>query len=135
MSTYTSVLRLARFFKDLGVKAEDVIAIDYTNKPALLHMWLALASLGAVPALINYNLSGDRLEHCIKVSGSRLLIVDEAVSEKVMRSELTIKGLEITVVYLDNNQLDTIKNLEPFRSDFDPRMNKQTSLSTIFFTR
>lgn len=134
-STYTTVLRLARFFHDLGVKPMDVVAINYTNKPTLLHMWLALSSLGAVPAYINYNLSGERLEHCIRVSGSTLLIVDLEVSDKVMQSDPVFQRMGVKTLYLDQERLNEIDNLSPYRANFDPKMNKPTTMSCIFYTR
>lgn len=98
-------------------------------------MWLALASLGAIPAYINYNLSGEHLIHCVKTSLSKLLIVDEEVSNKLVGSVAAIKEMGIDIVTLNRSRLDMINSLSPFRSDFDPGMNKQTTVSCICFTR
>lgn len=46
--------------------------------------WLALWSIGAAPAMINYNLAGKALIHCLRVSGAKMLLVDED-SELVAR--------------------------------------------------
>ena len=39
--------------------------------------WLGLWAIGAAPAMINYNLAGKAVLHCLKVSGATMLLVDE----------------------------------------------------------
>lgn len=39
--------------------------------------WLGLWAIGAAPAMINYNLAGNALVYCLKVSGATVLLVDE----------------------------------------------------------
>lgn len=53
--------------------------MDFMNCPQFVFLWLALWSLGAVPAFINYNLTGSPLVHSIRVSTARLLIVDPEI--------------------------------------------------------
>jgi acyl-CoA synthetase (AMP-forming)/AMP-acid ligase II len=47
------------------------------NCPEFMFVWMATWALGCAPALINYNLTGDALVHCLKVSGATVLLVDE----------------------------------------------------------
>jgi acyl-CoA synthetase (AMP-forming)/AMP-acid ligase II len=47
------------------------------NSPDFMFAWLGLWSIGAAPAMINYNLAGKALLHCLKISGTKLLLVDE----------------------------------------------------------
>lgn len=51
------------------------------NRPEMLFIWLGLWSIGAYPALINYNLTGAPLIHCLATSTARIVFVDEAVSD------------------------------------------------------
>lgn len=46
------------------------------NSPDFLFIWLGLLSIGAAPALINYNLASGALVHCVKISGTKLLFYD-----------------------------------------------------------
>lgn len=55
------------------------------NSPDFVFAWLGLWSIGAGPALINYNLTGRALLHCLKISGTKLLLVDE---EPVLRARI-----------------------------------------------
>jgi acyl-CoA synthetase (AMP-forming)/AMP-acid ligase II len=82
--TYKMVLKYGTWLKTKhGVKSKDIIAIDFMNSEHLVFMWWGLWSLGARPACINYNLTGQALIHCIRLSSSKLLIVEEEVEPTV----------------------------------------------------
>ena len=49
------------------------------NSSHFLFIIFGLWSIGAVPALINYNLSGRPLAHSVRASNAKLLIVDEEI--------------------------------------------------------
>lgn len=38
--------------------------------------WLGMWAIGCAPAFINYNLSGEALLHCLRVSGASFLLAD-----------------------------------------------------------
>lgn len=78
--TYKQVQDLAcqyaHFFLSKGVKKGDLVAFYLQNHPEFMIAWLALWSIGCGPAPINYNLTGDALVHCLKISGAKLVLVD-----------------------------------------------------------
>jgi acyl-CoA synthetase (AMP-forming)/AMP-acid ligase II len=85
---YDLVLRYATWLSErYGVTSRQVVAIDFTNKPAFLWLWMGLCALGATPAFINYNLEGERLVHCVRVSTTGLLFVDDEVAGSVLTAE------------------------------------------------
>jgi acyl-CoA synthetase (AMP-forming)/AMP-acid ligase II len=57
--------------------------MDFTNKAEFLFVWLGLLCIGAVPALINFNLTGTPLLHCIKVADAKLFIFDAEIASNV----------------------------------------------------
>lgn len=78
--TYIMALRYGAWFKNVhGVRRKEIVAIDFMNSATFLFLFLGLWSIGAVPALINYNLSGKPLTHSVRMSTAKLLIVDEEV--------------------------------------------------------
>lgn len=78
--TYTMALKYGTWFKEVhGVRRKEIVAIDSMNSATFLFFVLGLWSLGAVPALINYNLSGKPLAHSVRASTAKLLVVDEEV--------------------------------------------------------
>lgn len=77
---YLSVLRYGTWFKNVHkVKPREIVAIDSMNSSNFIFMVFGLWSIGAVPALINYNLSGKPLTHSVRASTARLLIVDDEI--------------------------------------------------------
>ncbi|KAF9891368.1 hypothetical protein FE257_004224 [Aspergillus nanangensis] len=89
--TYRDVVassnRLAHFFLSKGVQPGELVALYLTNRAEFMFAWLALWSIGCAPAAINYNLAGDALLHCLKVSGARIVLVDDDEECRVRMEE------------------------------------------------
>ncbi|MAP95751.1 MAG: long-chain-acyl-CoA synthetase [Ponticaulis sp.] len=58
-----------------GLKAGDTVALFMDNRPDYVAIWLGLAKIGVTTALINYNLQGSGLAHCIKIAEPRAVIM------------------------------------------------------------
>lgn len=87
--TYQTALRHGQFFKTkFGIKPKEIVAMDFMNSANFVFVWMGLWSIGAVPAFINYNLSGKPLTHSVKVSSAKLLIVDEEVRDRFPPEQL-----------------------------------------------
>jgi acyl-CoA synthetase (AMP-forming)/AMP-acid ligase II len=86
--TYDIVLRYAGYLHSQhSVQQGEIIALDFMNSPQFLFLVMALWSLGALPALINYNLTSTAFVHSVRVSTARLLIVDPEVEPKALTPE------------------------------------------------
>lgn len=86
--TYTTVLRYAGWLHSVHkVLPGEIIAIDYMNSPQFIFLTLAIWSLGALPAFINYNLTASPFVHSVRTSTARLLIVDPEIESRVLTSE------------------------------------------------
>ncbi|KAL1858586.1 long-chain fatty acid transporter fat1 [Paecilomyces lecythidis] len=78
--TYEIALRYGAYFrKTYGVQPREIVAMDFMNSSTFIFIWLGLWSIGAVPAFINYNLSGKPLTHSVKASTARLLLVEDGL--------------------------------------------------------
>jgi len=66
--------RFAHWALSKGLKRGDVVSLYMENKAEYIITWLGLAKVGIVTALINSNLQGKGLVHCVKISNSKLLI-------------------------------------------------------------
>jgi solute carrier family 27 fatty acid transporter 1/4 len=53
------------------------------NKPECAGIWLGLARIGVISALININLKEKALTHSIIVSNSKVLIYESELSERM----------------------------------------------------
>ncbi|KAK3367520.1 hypothetical protein B0H63DRAFT_442167 [Podospora didyma] len=132
---YDTVLRYANFLKvKRGVKKGEFIALDFQNNDTFLFLILALWSLGAKVALINYNLSGKPLLHCVKKATTRLMLVDPAIADSVgqdVRSELPDVSFEVVTPELELQMLA----MEADRTQEDGRRNaKGTDMAMLIFT-
>lgn len=88
--TYDVTLRYAAHLRrQYSVQRDDVVAVDLVNSPRFLFLALAIWSLGAVPALINYNLVGEAFLHSVRVSSARLCIVDPELAPQVLTEATT----------------------------------------------
>ncbi|KAL2258366.1 hypothetical protein VTK26DRAFT_8341 [Humicola hyalothermophila] len=118
---YDTVLRYATWLKERrGVKKGDMVALDFQNTDSFIFLLLAIWSLGAVPALINYNLTGNALAHCIKKATARLVLVDPVVAGNVsdeLRRELSHVNFEVVTPELEMQMLSH----EPIRPPDDVR--------------
>jgi fatty-acyl-CoA synthase len=67
--------RYARWALDLGLGKGDVVGLMMPNRPEYMAIWLGLSSVGVVVALINTQLRGPSLAHCIDVVAPKHMIV------------------------------------------------------------
>jgi fatty-acyl-CoA synthase len=69
--------QVSRFALAHGVSRGTVVALLLPNRPDYVAIWLGLTRIGCIVALLNTNLRGDALLHCIRVAEADILIFDE----------------------------------------------------------
>ena len=67
--------RYARWALAQGVAKGDVVGLLMPNRPEYLAIWLGVTRVGGVVALLNTNLAGKSLAHCIQAASAKHLIV------------------------------------------------------------
>ena len=139
--TYHIVLQYGTWLKNtFAIAPKEVVAIDFMNSPYFVFLWLGLWSIGAVPAFINYNLTGDPLLHCIRSSTARLVIVDPEVkaqfTPEVADTLASTQGEKrpIQVVFLDNAIEQQILGLQGVREPDSSRSVMRLDLAILIFT-
>ena len=60
--------KIANWALDIGLGKDNVCALMMLNRPEYVAFWLGLAKIGAVTGLININLSGPSLFHCLEIA-------------------------------------------------------------------
>ncbi len=83
--------RYARWALDQNIAKGETVCLLMPNRPDYLALWLGLTRIGAVVALINTNLTGESLAHCISVAAPRHILVDA-------RLDLALEGLETSAI-------------------------------------
>ncbi len=72
------IARYARWASENGVRRGDTVALLMRNRPDYVAIWLGIATAGGVTALINTNLTGSALAHCIGLAHAKHAIVEDA---------------------------------------------------------
>ena len=67
--------QFANWALDQGYGAGDTVALFMDNKPDYLAIWVGLSKIGVAVALINNQLQGAGLAHCVSIADSRAVIV------------------------------------------------------------
>jgi fatty-acyl-CoA synthase len=73
--------RYARWALHRNVAAGDVVALLMPNRPEYLAIWLGISAVGGIVSLINTNLVGRSLQHCIDIVAPKHLIVATELTE------------------------------------------------------
>jgi len=69
--------RYAHWAENIGLRRGEVVALLMPNRLEYLPIWYGLSKVGVATALINNQLTGDALSHCLNVSGAAHCLVDE----------------------------------------------------------
>jgi acyl-CoA synthetase (AMP-forming)/AMP-acid ligase II len=74
---YERINQFGHWFLTQGVTPGDLVALYMQNSPDFIFAWLGLWSIGAAPAMINFHLTEKALIHCLRISGARLVLIDD----------------------------------------------------------
>ena len=75
--------KVANYFKGCGLKKGDSVALFLENSPESLALYLGLAKIGVISALINVNLRRESLVNCIKVSECVGVVFSVSLSDAI----------------------------------------------------
>lgn len=73
--------RIAWYFKRQGFKPGEVIALFMETQPEYVFLWLGLAKLKVITALVNTNLRGAQLIHCLRIAGCKALVFGDELAD------------------------------------------------------
>ncbi|KAH9989107.1 acetyl-CoA synthetase-like protein [Xylariaceae sp. FL0662B] len=65
------------------IKARDIVAMSMQNSDDFVFLCFGLWSIGAKPAFINYNLTGEALAHCVNTAKAAMMLVDAEIAKNV----------------------------------------------------
>jgi fatty-acyl-CoA synthase len=101
--TYEQLVRrsnqYARWSLRQGLRKGEVVALLMTNGPEHFALWLGLTSVGCVVALLNTNLVGESLAHCIEVVEPRHLIMDTELAGTFGSARRGVKSAPVVWIH------------------------------------
>ncbi|MBL4583146.1 MAG: long-chain-acyl-CoA synthetase [Pseudomonadales bacterium] len=97
------VNRFSHCFRSKGIGHGDAIAVIMENRTELLAAVIGLNKLGAVAGILNTNLRGTALTHCVRSVNAMKFVVGEELLSAVdeIRSELTLKDTDDYIYIAD----------------------------------
>ena len=84
---------MAHVFEEAGFKHGDSVALLLDNRPEYVALWLGLAKIGVVTALINYNLKDKPLLHSIQIAESKAVILGKDFLSSIFKQLLFLNFL------------------------------------------
>lgn len=67
--------QFANWALEQGLTTGDCVALFMENRPDYVAFWYGMSKIGIVTALINSNLEGDALAHCINIADAKRIII------------------------------------------------------------
>ena len=84
--------RYARWALEQGLAKGDAVCLLMPNRPEYMAIWLGISRVGGVVALLNTNLAGPSLAHCINIAAPRHLIVAVELIDRVTAVRQDLAG-------------------------------------------
>src|SRR2546430_4159351 len=75
--------RYARWALEQGLAKGETVCLLMPNRPEYMAIWLGVTRVGAVVSLLNTNLVGPSLAHCIKIVAPRHIIVAAELADRL----------------------------------------------------
>jgi fatty-acyl-CoA synthase len=90
------ITQYARWALDQGISKGEVVCLLMANRPEYLAIWLGISSVGGVVSLLNVNLTGPSLAHCINVVSPKHLFVAAEFADQIAAA-LPAVALPLTI--------------------------------------
>src|SRR5207247_11405465 len=82
----------ARWAIEEGLEKGDAVCLLMPNRPEYMAIWLGITSVGGVVALLNTNVAGPSLAHCINIAALKHLIVADGLVDRVAAVRQDLAG-------------------------------------------
>jgi fatty-acyl-CoA synthase len=106
--------RYASWARDQNLRRGQVVALVMPNRLEYLAIWMGLSKVGVVTALINNQLTGQALWHCLNAAATGHILVDRETLDRVeaVRGQLTKHPVIWTLSQPYGDQRDLTKALK-----------------------
>ncbi|MBC6403561.1 MAG: long-chain-acyl-CoA synthetase [Hyphomonadaceae bacterium] len=114
--------RVARWGLAQDLKPGDTVAVFVQNRLEYVALWFGLSKIGVVPALLNYQLTGPALAHCVNLSDAKYLIMDHELSGAWNTAKSNVEGaITVLSAFGDTRGFDSfdaaLSDIPPHRPD------------------
>lgn len=122
--------RYARWARAQGIAKGDTICLLMPNRPEYMAIWLGITAAGGVAALINTNLVGPSLAHCIDIVSPKHVIVASELADSFASARFLLKTQPTVWSHGESSEFSRLDQvIESFSSD--PLTEAERCLLTI----
>ena len=100
--------RYSRWALSLGINKGDVVCLLMPNRPEYMAVWLGITRVGGVVALLNTNLPGHALAHCINIVEPKHIIVASEYRDRFAASRPHLATNATVWSHGDNEEFPSI---------------------------
>ena len=86
---------LATWMWNQGVRPDDKVAINLTNRPEYLETYYGASKLGAVPVNVNYRYKADEIRHLLEDSDAKVIVTEPAFAAETRAAAASTIVIEI----------------------------------------
>jgi fatty-acyl-CoA synthase len=132
--------RYAHWARSRNLRRSDVIGLVMTNRIEYLASWIGFSKVGIATALINTNLTGQALAHCLNIVNVAQVVADEGTWKQVEEARpfagrtlmLWVVGLKSEEEASERRNLDNAvrsgSSVRPLKTVRDGLTNRDTAL-------
>jgi fatty-acyl-CoA synthase len=115
----------ARWIRGQGLEHGETVCLMMPNCPEFLALWLGFTSTGVVVSLLNTNLVGASLAHCVNIVKPRLLICDASLFANVDSARSFLDG-DVTI-WLRGEDPSDVPNIDRELAQYPEHLTVQDS--------
>ncbi|XP_044746238.1 long-chain fatty acid transport protein 4-like isoform X2 [Coccinella septempunctata] len=121
--------QIGNYFKSLGYKRGDTVALLMDSRPEYVCVWLGLAKVGIITALINTNMmSQQALHHAIKSGNSNSIIFSSKFKQIVQKVRTLMP--ELKMFQFNDGTEEIIPDAADMMKELQSLSNSQNSLDS-----
>jgi fatty-acyl-CoA synthase len=106
----TRINQYARWAIAQNLHCGETVCLLMPNRPEYMAIWLGIVQVGGVVSLLNTNLSGRSLAHCINIVQPTHIIVDASLAHAFSTARKHIEGKPRLWSYGDKGEYPTIES-------------------------
>lgn len=103
--------KIGNIFYEAGYREGDTVALLMENRVEYLPVWLGLSKIGVITSLLNFNLRGESLKHCINVCECKAIIYSGEL-EDVLKDVASDMKIEYYSFDKENTVIENAKYVQ-----------------------
>jgi fatty-acyl-CoA synthase len=106
--------RVARWALEQGIRKGDAVCLFMPNRPDYMAIWLGISGVGGVVSLLNTNLRGASLAHCVDIGAPKHVVVDVKLMDEFHAASVHFKSRPKIWAHGEGDDSDLNREIERY---------------------